>query len=102
MRIFPDPIIFEWDKGNIKKNYEKHGVTNQEAEELFSNEPFIISEDTKHSVKNEQRFQALGKTKSGRKLFLSFTVRINKIRVISIRDMNKKEEVIYEAIEKNS
>jgi len=102
MRIFPQPIIFEWDKGNIKKNYEKHSVTNQEAEELFSNEPFMISEDTKHSTKKEQRFQALGKTKSGRKLFLSFTIRTDKIRVISVRDINRKEEVIYETIEKNS
>ncbi|MBU4017454.1 BrnT family toxin, partial [Patescibacteria group bacterium] len=59
VRIFPQPIIFEWNKGNIKKNYEKHSVTNQEAEELFSNEPFMISEDTKHSTKKEQRFQAL-------------------------------------------
>lgn len=42
------------------------------------------------------RFQALGRTDDGRKLFLSLTIRDEKIRVISARDMNKKEEVMYE------
>ncbi len=102
MKILPQPLTFEWDKGNIKKNFVKHNVTTQESEEVFSNEPFLVSEDIKHSTGLEQRFQALGKTKLGRKLFISFTVRIDKVRVISVRDMNRKEEVTYEAIEKNS
>jgi uncharacterized DUF497 family protein len=99
MKILPDPKRFEWDKGNNKKNFEKHNVTIQETEELFSNEPFIISEDIKHSTKYEQRFQALGKTNKKRKLFVSFTIRTDKIRIISVRDMNKKEEVAYETIQ---
>ena len=102
MRLLPEPISFDWDKGNIKKNFEKHGVSVQESEEIFSNEPFIISEDMEHSTDNEQRFEALGKTRENRKLFVSFTIRKNKIRIISIRDMSKKEEVTYESIEKNS
>jgi uncharacterized DUF497 family protein len=101
MLILPEPISFEWDTGNINKNLDKHNVTNQEAEELFSNEPFLVHEDSKHSIK-EQRFRALGKTKSGRMLFVTFTIRNNKVRIISVRDMNRKEEVIYETIEKNS
>jgi len=91
----PKPISFEWDKGNSNKNFKKHNVTNQEAEVCFSNKPFIISEDIKHSRK-EKRFQALGKTNRGRLLFLSFTIRKDKIRIISARDMSKKEEVTYE------
>ena len=102
MIILPEPLFFEWDKGNISKNYDKHKVTNQEAEELFSNEPFIISEDIEHSNEKENRFQALGKTKLGRLLFVSFTIRVEKVRVISMKDMNRKEEVTYESIEKNS
>ena len=102
MTILPEPLTFEWDKGNIIKNYEKHNVTNQEAEELFSNEPFIISEDIGHSTKQEKRFQGLGKTKLGRMLFISFTIRTKKVRVISVRDMSKREEVTYESIKKNS
>ena len=102
MKILPGPITFEWDQGNIKKNLDKHGVTAQESEELFSNDPFLISEDAKHITKYESRFQALGQTKSKRRLFISFTIRINKIRVISTRDMSRKEEKIYETVEKNS
>ena len=102
MLILPNPITLEWDRGNINKNFKKHHVNNQEAEEMFSNEPFLISEDIKHSTKLEQRFQALGKTKTERKLFVTFTIRNDKIRIIFVRDMNKKEEVTYEAIKNNS
>jgi uncharacterized DUF497 family protein len=92
MRILPEPIAFQWDKGNIIKNFEKHNVTAQEAEEVFANEPFVTTEDTKHSSV-EQRFYGLGRTKTNRKLFVAFTVRDRKIRVISIRDMKKKERL---------
>lgn len=101
MRIIPEPISFEWDKGNSDKNFKKHNVSNQETEEVFSNESLIIAEDIKHSSK-EQRFQSLGKTNQNRKLFLSFTIRINKIRIISTRDMNKKEAKAYEKFKTNS
>lgn len=95
MKILPEPIVFEWDRGNLDKNWIKHKVNQQEIEEVFSNEPLLVFEDTQHS-ENELRFQALGQTDSGRRLFLSLTIRTKKIRVISARDMNKKEEVIYE------
>ena len=54
-------------------------------------------EDTKHSA-GEPRFHALGKTDEGRLLHLSFTLRGagQKIRVISARDMHRKERTIYE------
>jgi uncharacterized DUF497 family protein len=102
MKILPEPIAFQWDPGNTDKNFKKHGVTIQEAEEVFLNEPFIISEDTKHSSSVEQRFYGLGRTKTDRELFVAFTVRNKQIRVISIRDMKKKERTIYEQLEKNS
>lgn len=95
MKILPKPVAFEWDKGNLSKNFKKHNVRNQEAEEIFVNEPLIVLEDAKHSQK-EIRFHALGVTGKKRKLFLSFTIRKDKIRIISARDMNKKEEVTYE------
>lgn len=97
MKILPEPIAFEWDEGNRDKNLLKHNVTNQEAEEIFSNTPLWISEDVRHS-KIERRFQALGKTNQSRLLFLSFTVRNNKVRIISARDMSKREGVVYEKI----
>lgn len=97
MKILPKPLAFEWDKGNIDKNFLKHKVTNREAEEVFNIKRLIISEDIKHS-KNERRFQALGKTNKNRRLFLSFVIRNDKVRIISARDMNKKEEVVYEKV----
>lgn len=98
MKILPKPIAFEWDKGNINKNLIKHNVTDKEAEEVFGNKPLKIFKDINHSEK-EQRFVAYGKTDSNRSLAIVFTLRREKIRVISARDQNKKERREYE--EKN-
>ena len=87
---------FEWDEGNRDKNWIKHQVSNSECEEIFFNHPILINIDKKHS-KTEVRFYALGHTDLNRKLFIVFTIRNNKIRVISARDMSKKERKIYEA-----
>lgn len=84
---------FEWDAGNARKN-EKHGVTQQEAEQVFLNQPLLALEDPKHSGA-EDRFHALGKTDEGRGLHISFTVRGNLIRVVSARPMHRKERAIY-------
>ena len=101
MKVIPEPLTFEWDKGNKDKNLLKHLVTNQEAEEVFTNNPFILAEDERHSHL-EKRFQALGQTNVHRTLFLSFAVRRDKVRIISIRDMNRKERVIYAKAKKTS
>mgnify|MGYP000697637634 FL=1 len=87
---------FDWDEGNARKN-EKHGVTMAEAEQVFFNAPLLVLEDARHS-NQEPRFHALGKTDDTRLLHITFTVRNNgeKIRVISARDMHRKERVIYE------
>lgn len=90
MKILPDPIQFEWDKGNIDKNWKKHRVTNAEAEEVFTNQPLVYS-DLKHS-QLEKRFDCLGENNNKRKLFISFTIRKNNIRIISARNMNTKEK----------
>ena len=95
MKIIPEPLSFEWDAGNIDKNLKKHNVSCQEAEEVFVNQPLFIIEDSSHS-KNERRFHALGKNNSNRYLFLSITIRKQKVRIISIRDMSKKEKKEYE------
>lgn len=87
---------FDWDDGNTRKN-DKHGVSMAEAEQVFFNEPLLMIADTKHSH-GEPRFHALGKTDEGRALHITFTLRNagKKIRVISARDMHKKERTIYE------
>ncbi len=88
---------FDWDEGNRDKNKEKHGVTTEECEQVFFNQPLFVSVDYKHS-EEEPRFFVLGHTDLGRRLFIVFTVRNNKIRVISARDMSKKERKIYEEL----
>jgi uncharacterized DUF497 family protein len=85
---------FEWDEYNVHKNWDKHQVSWWECEEIFSNDPLLLAEDTNHSEK-EQRYFALGKTDESRNLFISFTVRNKNIRIISARDMSKKERTIY-------
>jgi hypothetical protein len=93
---------FEWDQGNIEKNWENHRVSYLECEEVFFNQPLLVQEDEIHS-KFEPRYYVLGGTNDGRHLFIVFTIRRNKIRVISARNMSRRERRIYrEQIEKSS
>jgi uncharacterized protein len=86
---------FDWDAGNESKNRDKHHVDKFETEEVFFNKPLLLFDDLKHS-ETEQRYFLLGVTDRKRKLMVVFTVRGNKIRVISARDMSRKERVEYE------
>ena len=88
-------VGFDWDDGNIYKNEKKHGLKWQLIEEVFFNEPLLLLEDLKHS-NNECRCFALGQTDDGIFLFVVFTKRVEKIRVISARPMNKKERIVYD------
>jgi uncharacterized DUF497 family protein len=96
MADFSRVIGFDWDDGNARKN-EPHGVTQAEAEQVFFNFPLLVLADLKHS-EAEPRFHALGQTHEGRRLHLTFTLRNEEqlIRVISARDMHRKERAIYE------
>ena len=89
-------IGFYWDGGNDRKN-DKHNVTMAEAEQLFFNDPLLLLEDAKHK-QSESRIHALGKTDEERMLHITFTLRKKNtlIRVISARDMHKKERAYYE------
>lgn len=87
---------FDWDAGNARKN-ERHGVTQAEAEQVFFDLRLLMAADPAHSVA-EPRFHALGCTVSGRPLHITFTLRFEgtRIRVISARDMSRKEKAYYE------
>lgn len=86
---------FDWDQGNVDKNWELHRVAFWESEEVFFNEPLVVRSDLPHST-HEGRYVALGRTDAGRLLFLSFTVRRSLIRIISARDMTRREARTYE------
>ena len=94
-------IGFDWDQGNLLKNWEKHDVSGSECEQIFFNKPLIVAPDEPHS-EIENRYFALGQTDIGRELFLVFTIRKQHIRPISARDMSRKERRIYEDHEDNS
>ena len=87
---------FNWDDGNTRKN-EKHGVSIAEAEQVFFNAPLLLLGDAAHSQK-ELRLHALGKSDERRMLHITFTLRQSSalIRVISARDMHRKEKAVYE------
>lgn len=92
---------FQWDKGNLEKNWLKHGVSPSECEQIFFNLPLVAYDDIKRSEK-ESRYYSLGKTDAGRLLFVVFTIRKNQIRIISARDTNRKERQVYEDYEKDT
>ena len=87
---------FDWDEGNARKSADKHGVSQGEAEQVFFNEPLLLLPDPQHSAL-EPRFHALGRTDDDRLLHVSFTLRVGStlIRVISARDMHRKEKAFY-------
>jgi uncharacterized DUF497 family protein len=86
---------FEWDDGNSgKKNWEKHGVSDGECEQVFFGQPLLALPDSRRS-ESEERSLLLGKTDSGRRLFAVCTIRGDLIRVISARDMTKQEREVY-------
>lgn len=83
-------VGFQWDDGNENKNWEKHGVSDSESEEVFFNDPLVVGADENHS-EAETRYFALGRTEAGRHLFVAFTIREDLLRVISARDMTRNE-----------
>ncbi len=86
---------FDWDEGNVRKNWESHRVMQQEAEQVFFNRPLIVADDVKHS-EADRRYYVLGQTDEDRALFVAFTVREERIRVISARDMSRRERKVYQ------
>ena len=88
-------IGFEWDEGNVEKNWVKHGVSWVECEEVFFNEPLLVAPDERHSGAESRPF-ALGQTDEGRCLFVVFTIRGQLIRVISARAMSRRERKEYD------
>lgn len=92
---------FDWDDGNTAKNWNRHHVTPEEAEDVFFNDPLIVRCDPQKG-KREKRYWALGQTSGGRRLFLAFTIRRNLIRIISARDQNRRESEFYTRYEEKN
>ena len=95
MIILRSPFQFQWDKGNKNKNDVQHRVSDEECEEVFFDQNKKILKDILHSGR-EERYMLLGQTKAKRGLFIVFTLRRDEIRVISARDLNRRERKLYE------
>lgn len=94
MKVQDRELTFEWDKGNLEKSRRKHEITQEESETVFADENSLIIPDKPHS-KTEERFAIIGKSDKNRNLFIVFTMRKEKIRIISARRMHKKEVEKY-------
>ena len=94
-------IIFEWNSGNLNKSRRKHGVTPEEAESIFADENSIVLPDEKHSI-IEKRFAIFGKSDLNRYLYVIFTIRKKKVRIISARRMHREEVEKYGKIKKDT
>ncbi len=99
MAGFPDDLVqcsgFQWVVGNADKNWDLHEVSQGECEQVFFNRPLLVAPDIEHSQR-EPRYAALGQTNAARQLAVVFTIRGTLIRVISARDMSRRERRIYE------
>lgn len=95
--IFDSELEFDWDQGNLDKSWLKHQVSTQESQQAFLDPRAFLTPDSKHST-TEPRHQLLAQTVSGKYLAIYFTLRQNKIRIISARPMSRKEKIQYEKV----
>jgi uncharacterized DUF497 family protein len=70
-------------------------VSQGECEQVFFNRPLVVAPDLEHSER-EGRYAVLGRTNAARGLAVVFTIRGTLVRVISARDMSRRERRIYE------
>lgn len=89
-------LRFDWDQWNIQKNERKHGISMLEAESIFFDNDFILYKDEIHSDEEKNRWIGYGMSINKKVLMCAFTIRNNKVRIISCRTASKKERVLYE------
>jgi uncharacterized DUF497 family protein len=89
-------ICFDWDQWNVQKNEKKHGVSCSEAASAFFDAKYKLFEDLKHSFQAEKRYILFGKGSEGKILMVGFTIRINKVRIITARTASSHERRLYE------
>ena len=92
--LFPGITGFDWDEGNSAKTWQRHGVTQAEAEQVFLSRPLVVGQAHKQAAKEARQF-VLGRTDQGRDLTVVFTLRRSQLRVISARPMSRKERRVY-------
>jgi uncharacterized DUF497 family protein len=86
---------FEWHSSKATRNLSKHGVSFEEATEVFADQLSSTAADPDHSI-GEGRFVIFGTTAAGRHIAVAFTERGDRIRIISARPMTRRERKAYE------
>jgi len=85
-------LLFEWDDEKAAINLKKHGVSFQTAALVFYDENRIEMYDSEHSLE-EDRYNTIGMVEDV--LFVVYTERKDRLRIISARLANKKERSMY-------
>lgn len=86
--------MFEWDEVKNESNFSKHGIRFEDSVKVFKS-PMVIIEDTRYDY-GEVRYIGIGKNPQGIFYTVVYTLRGDKIRIISARKAHKKERSMYE------
>jgi uncharacterized DUF497 family protein len=86
-----DADRFDWDDGNV--DHLGHGVSPREAEEALL-DPHRIGTDA-YNAEAERRWAAIGATEDGRILYVVYTVRGGRVRVITAYDASPTDRRRY-------
>jgi uncharacterized DUF497 family protein len=86
---------FEWDPNKAALNLERRNVSFPEAATVFDDPLSVAVPDPDHSFE-EQRFIIVGASHRGRLLIVAYTERGENIRIITARELTRKEKEAYE------
>lgn len=86
---------FEWDERKASLNRKKHGISFEMATRAFMDPKRLIRYDEEHSTAEEDRFIVIGRVEAFLVLFVAFTDRFGKTRIISARPAEPCEEELY-------
>jgi hypothetical protein len=89
-------LAFEWDKQKAKINQRKHNISFEEASTVFDDPLAVNFDDPDHSTGENRYYLIIGLSDQGKFLFVSYTDRDHKIRLISARLVTPKERRYYE------
>ena len=86
---------FEWAPAKAAENLKKHGVSFKEGATVFGNPLSITYPDPDHSI-DEDRFITIGESSHARLPIIAHTERRDNIRIISVREVTRRERQFYE------
>ena len=88
--------LYDWDPAKSALNWQKHGVSFEEATTVFGDDDALIKEDASHAD-SEDRLIIIGLSGRSRMLLTVFTIRDEEtVRIISSRPAEPHERRTYE------